>query len=128
MSFLKSAFFLVFISTMTACIHKTDLSSIKAVSFSGDIQPILAGNCSMSGCHSDDHGSGSGGHELFPLSTYSEVMDHGEIKSGNARSSKLYRVVTNREGGIMPPSPRPILTEDQMKQIYLWIEQGAKDN
>ena len=110
--------------TAFSCRHKTDLTGIKDVSFSTDIQPILAANCTMSGCH---NGSGSGGEHEFGLTTYNDVM--GIVSADDAHSSKLYEVISNHGlEDIMPPSPNPPLSNDQVKIIYLWIEQGAKNN
>ncbi|MBL0103661.1 MAG: hypothetical protein IPP51_07855 [Bacteroidetes bacterium] len=111
----------------TSCRHKTDLSSLKQVSFANDIQPIIASNCAMSGCHST--GSSGGEHELFPLTTYEEVIDEGHVKAGDAHGSKFYQVISNHTlEDVMPPSPYPPLSDDQIKLIYLWIEQGAQNN
>jgi Planctomycete cytochrome C len=106
----------------TSCVHETDVNSLKSVSFSSDIQPLLAGNCTQSECH------GTNSNE-FPLVTYEDVMSNGDIKAGNAHDSKLYEVVS--DPGVdepMPPPPRLALSSDQLKLIYLWIEQGAKNN
>lgn len=112
----------------SSCRHKTDLSSLKEVSFANDIQPIIAGNCAMDGCHSSSN-NGGGEHELFPLTTYEEVIDEGGVKAGDAHGSKFYQVISNHTlEDVMPPSPNPPLSDDQVKLIYLWIEQGAKNN
>ncbi len=107
---------------VSSCVHETDLSNLKSMSFSSDIQPILAGNCTQSGCH-----AATGGE--FPLVTYDDVMSNGDIEPGNAHKSKLYEVVSGKEGDEpMPPPPRPALSTEQLQFIYLWIEQGAKNN
>lgn len=105
-----------------ACTHKTDLSGIKEISFSSDIQPIIGGNCTQSGCH-------SGGDRIFSLQSYSDVIDKGGISAGNPHSSKLYQSVSNHGAtSLMPPEPLPLLSNDQLKLIYVWILQGAKNN
>lgn len=110
----------------TSCRHKTDLSSLKQVSFANDIQPIIASNCAMSGCHSS---SGGGEDEVFPLTTYDEVINEGGVNAGDAHGSKFYQVISNHTlENVMPPSPNPPLLDDQIKLIYLWIEQGAQNN
>jgi hypothetical protein len=109
---------------ISSCVHETDLSTLKTVSFASDIQPILAGNCTQSDCH-----GGSGHEELFPLVTYDDVISNGEIKAGDAHGSKLYRVISNHGfEQTMPPSPLALLSSDQIKLVYIWIEQGAKNN
>lgn len=114
--------FTVIILTSISCLHKADLSSLKEVSFASDIQPILAANCTQSNCHN------VGGRE-FSLVTYNDVMSGGEIKAGDAHGSNLYQTISNHGfAETMPPSPLPPLSTDQIKLIYLWIEQGAKNN
>ena len=81
---------------------------------------ILASNCNQPGCH------GGIETEEFSLTTYNEVMVH--VDAGNGRKSNLYRVITGREKDIMPPEPLSLLTEDQIRTIFVWIEQGAPNN
>jgi hypothetical protein len=112
----------LFMSSIS-CRHDVDLSSMKAISFASDIQPVLAGNCTLSGCHSNDNDS------KFSLLTYNDVISNGEVESGKPHKSDLYKAVTALEGEhAMPPSPRSRLSDDQLTTIYLWIEQGAKNN
>lgn len=119
--FLKTRIILfVFSSSLSSCKHDPDLSGIPEISFANDIQAIISGNCAMNGCHANDAQS------EFSLTTYADVMDNGDINPGNARDSKLYEVLLETGDDKMPPNGD--LTEIQIKKIYLWIEQGAKDN
>ena len=107
--------------TLTAaCRHESDLNNVPIVHFGTEIQAILSGNCTMSGCHD--------GHGEFSLVGYDNVISNGGVKAYNAHGSKLYNSVTGREWEIMPPSSYPALTNKQLQQIYVWIEQGALDN
>lgn len=127
---MKSSLFTLLIASFVfvGCHTDPDLSAVPEISFSNDIQLILGSNCTMSGCH-DDGQSHSGGDddedEARSLTTYDDVMDYGDIVAGNSRRSKLYRCITNRDQ-LMPPSG-PMATKD-IQKIYLWIEQGAKNN
>ena len=106
-----------------SCQHETHLSQLKAASYSSDIQAIFAGNCTKSGCHSDNH------DDAFSLTTYDDVISRGHIRAGNASGSNLFNVISNHSfGNKMPPPPLPMLSNDQIKIIYIWIEQGAKNN
>lgn len=108
---------------LSSCVHETDVNSLKSVSFSSDIQPILASNCTQSECH------GNSGDEEFSLVTYNDVMSNGDVKAGDAHESELYEVITSHgDDEPMPPPPLPPLSSDQIKTIYIWIEQGAKNN
>jgi len=112
--FLAALTIIIFLSS---CRHEPDLTNIPAVHFSVEVQTILSGNCTMSGCHD--------GESQFSLIGYENVMSY--VKANDARSSKLYRTVTGR-GEMMPPTSRPSLTNTQIEQIYVWIEQGALNN
>jgi hypothetical protein len=106
--------------SLNSCKHEVDLTGVPEISFSNDIQLILSGNCSMNGCHGSDAGS------EFPLVTYENVMNEGDVKSGNAHGSDLYKVLLRTGDERMPPNGP--LSDIQIKKIFLWIEQGAKDN
>jgi hypothetical protein len=92
------------------------------VSFSKQVLPIITGNCSMSGCH------GNINPEEGKLTNYNEVMSYGEVEYNNAKNSKLYKAITDLGEERMPLPPRPQLSEKQIATIYIWIQQGAKDN
>ena len=78
----------------------------------------------MSSCH-----GGGGNHEPGSLVTYDDVIHTGEIHANEAHSSKLYKLITKSSGeDKMPPDPASPLTDKQILTIYLWIEQGAKNN
>lgn len=118
-----SSIFICLLLLLNSCKHNTDLASIGEISFSSDIQPIIAGNCTQSGCHNAQ------GDAEFSLVTYNDVISNGDIKERDARGSKFYQVISNHGGEkAMPPPPLPSLSSDQIKLVYIWIEQGAKNN
>lgn len=122
--FFKIGLFLIaFFTTLTlnSCKHDIDLSTAPTISFKDDIQTIISGNCAMNGCHGNDNQS------EFPLTTYNNVMEEGDVKAGNARASKFYEVLITNSGEEKMPPNGP-LTNIQIKKVFLWIEQGAKDN
>lgn len=106
------------LSVLAGCQSDPDLASTPELSFRDDIQPILSGNCTMSGCHSHS------GESVFPLDSYDDVASR--VKPGNARGSELYKVVANRSDRLMPPSGP--LADADIQRLYIWIEQGAKNN
>lgn len=110
----------VVIATFSSCTRDPDLTNVAEVKFSGDVQRILSANCNFSGCHGS-HGEGA-------LTTYDAVMSYGGVKAGNAHGSKLYRVITNRSYQTMPPSGYSEVSAADIKLLYIWIEQGAKNN
>lgn len=120
--YVKLGILFVCISTfsLNSCKHEVDLTGVPEISFSKDIQLILSGNCTMSGCHANDATS------EFPLITYDNVMEEGDIKAGEPHDSDLYKVLLRTGDERMPPTGP--LSDIQIKKIFIWIEQGAKNN
>lgn len=106
--------------SLHGCVSEPDLENYPVVSFTNEVQPIIAGNCTQAGCHGDVD------TEEFKLVSYSDIM--GQVSAGNARKSELYRVITGRSFEFMPPSPSNPLSDDQIRTIFVWIEQGAPNN
>jgi hypothetical protein len=116
--FLLPAFLLAFISS---CTTDPDLSKAPDISYSRDVSRIMSSHCNFRGCH-------GGGEGEFSLETYNDVL--AQVKAGDARGSSLYQVITRR-GFVeerMPPSGYAEVRNEDVKLIYLWIEQGAKNN
>lgn len=89
--------------------------------FVNDIMPIIASNCTMSGCHDNiTHADG------VNLTTYTSIIRY--VIPGNAAGSKLYKVLNKSGDERMPPPPKPALTAAQKALIEKWINQGAKNN
>lgn len=82
-----------------------------AISFAGDIFPIIQGNCATVGCHV------AGGSAPGIFSNYAGVMD----KVNN--SSFENRVLIQRD---MPPNGA--LTDCQINLIQAWLNAGTPDN
>ena len=97
------------------------------VSFSHDIQPILNTKCLT--CHGDQ---GTVGLELTSYSTVIKGSDRGSvIIPYDADNSFLYQKVALDNPGTgdrMPEDGPPYLTDNYIKLIGDWIDQGAKDN
>ncbi len=110
----------------------------KPVSYAKDIRPILVANCLQ--CH-DGKGEGSTASGLN-LQTYASLMQGTRIGPvvvpGSSVSSTFYRVITHEVDPKirMPPHNKEslakgrgeMLTDGQIKNIQLWIDQGAKNN
>jgi hypothetical protein len=113
-------FILLALLALQACVHEPDLSSVRDISYSTEIAPIIAGNCSSSGCHANDAQS------EFSLVGYDDLISNGDVKPGNAKDSEIYQVLFETGDDKMPPNGD--LTDRQKKLIFIWIEQGAKNN
>jgi len=110
----------------------------RSVSYKKEIRPILRVNCLK--CH-DGEGEGSTASG-FSVQTYDSLMKGTKfgpvVVPGSAASSTLYLIVTNKVDPKiqMPPHNEESLAkgrgeslhELQVKDIELWIDQGAKNN
>lgn len=91
-----------------------------AVSYAQTIQPLLTNNCNFSGCHAN----GSRGGKV-ELSVYDSVRT--SVIPFNADASKLYfSLIKTDPLRIMPPAGK--LHADKIQFVWLWIEQGARNN
>jgi hypothetical protein len=108
---------------ISACRHTVDYSQFPEVKYSTDVNPIIIANCTQSRCH------GLVESERFDLLTYDNVIRHGGIVAGKPHKSNFYNVIsTLNPYNIMPVPPQPALTDEQIKTVFLWIAQGAKNN
>jgi hypothetical protein len=90
------------------------------VSYALTIQPLLANNCNFSGCHAN--GSRAGKVEL---SVYDNVKNN--VIPFNADGSKLYfSLIKTNPLRVMPPAGK--LHANKIQSVWLWIEQGARNN
>jgi len=101
-----------------SCRREPDLTDYPEVKFSTEVLPVISANCSQSGCHS------SGGGEVFPLTNYEQII--ANVSPYKAYKSSLYRAITGRNYQLMPPAGP--LNDDQIRSIFVWIEQGAPNN
>ncbi len=99
----------------------TSFCSPDTAYFVNDIMPIIASNCTMSGCHDNiTHADG------VILTNYTNIIRY--VIPGNAAGSKLYKVLNKSGDERMPPPPMQALTTSQKALIEKWINQGAKNN
>ncbi|MFM7080299.1 MAG: c-type cytochrome [Bacteroidota bacterium] len=108
---------IIIFSAFGGCTREPELESYPEVSFANEVRPIIAANCTQAGCH------GPEGRQ-FPLTNHEEIA--GAVTPYNARKSDLYKSITGRAERLMPPSGP--LSDDQIRTIFVWIEQGAKNN
>lgn len=89
------------------------------ICFERDILPIFQSNCALSGCH--DAGTQADGVQL---TSYSTIMNTGEIEPGKPNSSEAYSEIAK---GKMPPYGYKPLSQAQKDLLYKWIADGAKN-
>ena len=92
------------------------------ICFQRDVQPLIVSNCTQSGCHNAiDREKGR------DYTTYDGIMR--DVKAGNYQSSELYSVLVLPGGEeAMPPKPYSRLSDDQIRIIATWIEEGASND
>ena len=102
-----------------------DLSLIENPSFAQDVKPILDKKCAS--CHSRRLKGG------YSVVDYNQIMTSGDhapvIVPGDAANSTLVQMlqgIKTKAGGQMPPARQ--LSEDQIKLIERWVDQGAQNN
>ncbi len=92
--------------------------------FNQQILPILLNTCATTGCH-DPITKEDG----VVLNSFENVIRTGDIKAFDPGGSKLYKAITERDlKKRMPPPPMNELNTDQIKLIFDWINQGAKND
>lgn len=68
--------------------------------------------------------------ENYRLDTYAETVsraDRARIVPGNALASELYRRIIGHAIPRMPFNGPPFLTDDDIKRVGQWINDGARD-
>ena len=94
----------------------------EGVSFQDDIQPILAEECAIAGCHA---APGAAGLDLTKYDTFKKGGNTGPgFVAGDGKGST---VVKRIDGGGMPLG-RPPLDGDQIQLFIDWIDEGAENN
>lgn len=93
-----------------------DCTDSKPVSFSTDVKPIITANCAIQGdggCH-----NGGNGPDLN-WTVFEKFQSH---------SSDVQDRITRPAGAVGHMPKIGSITDDQIKLIYCWVAQGAKNN
>ncbi len=112
------------------CISHSTHAAGPVVSFSLDVQPILASHCG------ECHRPGGAGYEAsgLDLRNYAGLMQGTRfgavVKAGDPVSSTLIRLVEGRADPSlrMPHGQRRPLLKQQISILSEWVRLGAKDN
>ena len=98
---------------------------VAGVSFTDDIQPILAERCAFVGCHA---APGAAGLDLGGYDTFKKGGNGGPaFDAGNGKGS----LVVKRIDGTQPPQMpigQPPLDADEVQLFIDWINEGAENN
>jgi len=94
------------------------------ISFQKYIQPIFTARCSQSGCHDDIAKAGG-----YSVTQWSNITQPGIVDPYNPDTSRLiWRIAPGFGFPIMPPISYGYLTENQIRGIETWVEEGAQNN
>lgn len=97
----------------------------ESVSFSNDIAPLLVENCS--GCHVDVRNNARGG---LNMTSFRQLLRGGDagamINPGDGKDSLLVKKLMGTGGGNRMPQGRSPLSEDDIKMVITWINEGSK--
>ena len=100
-----------------------------AVSFKNDVKPLLDKYCTECHIPKGDGAIASG----FVTDSYQNVMKGTRfgpvVVAADPLSSSLYRLVAGKvDPSIRMPHGKEALSQEEIRKIERWIEQGAKDN
>jgi len=113
----KRTFLLALLFVLCGCRHDAVIPASPIFTFNNDVATITLNNCATAGCH-------DGSSRRRPLITYSDVMHY--VSPGKPYNSKLFTTIIKLSGNKMPP--KGPLSDPQIRTIYVWILQGAKEN
>src|SRR5689334_16391414 len=102
-------------------IFDTSEEITRTVTFSGDIQPIFAKSCSLSGCHV----SGGQVPDLTPTNAFSSLIIGNYVDTLVPVNSHLYLKMAGKLGNPMPVSES---NKEYNSLVLAWIKQGANNN
>ena len=120
----KFKLILFFSLFLIGCRHDS-VVPLDPVYFDTQILPVIQSNCAKSGCH-----DGKGDSHLV-LNSYDNIMSSNVISKGNPRKSSLYTTIVAKGSWfarLMPPSPNAPIAIGDIRNIYVWILQGANNN
>jgi mono/diheme cytochrome c family protein len=91
--------------------------------YASKVAPIFKKYCA--GCHNDDDREGK-----FSLESYASLQkgtEHGPaLLAGDAKASRIIRVLTGAAKPMMPPKDEPRPSPDEIAVIAAWIQSGAR--
>jgi|SRR4051812_32191975 len=90
-----------------------DCTDFRTVSFATDVQPIIGANCAIPSCHNGDNGA--------------DINWTDPVKFQNHSSEARRRVMLPKTSADHMPRVGTI-SDDQIKLIVCWAEQGAPIN
>jgi hypothetical protein len=128
---MNQGYLIVFLITLLTSLVVVGCATGPQVSYQRDVRPIFVDKCID--CHSPPYGEGYAKTGL-DLRSYESLMKgsvYGPvIVPGNSKKSPLNMLVEGRAGDLSRVLKRQHnpMTDDEIKVIRLWVEQGAQNN
>lgn len=105
------------------------------VTFSEDVEPMLANNCAFSGCHGTSNtqqdlvlAEGEAYNNLVDVPSR-EMPELDRVEPGEPDSSfLLLKLKPNPPAGGRMPQGGPYFSDEQIETVETWISEGAEDN
>lgn len=92
------------------------------VSYGQHVQPLFDLSCATSGCH-DGYTQAAG----LRLETYADLFQKpGMVRPNDSARSTLRLAM--RGVTVLHPRIEPLLTENQVRGVAIWIQEGASNN
>jgi len=119
------------LNTLLICLVLAGCATRPQVSYRRDLRPIFVDKCID--CHSPPYGEGytKAGLDLRSYESLLNGSVYGPvIVQGNSKKSPLNMLVEGRAGDLsrVLKSRHNPMTDDEIKLIRLWVEQGAQNN
>ncbi|MFZ4480448.1 MAG: hypothetical protein ACOYNZ_11220 [Rhodoferax sp.] len=116
-------------ASAVATVAMLSACSVKNVSYSKDVQPILTKNCSE--CHAP--GKPGFAASALDTTTYQSLIKGGKfgplVKPGDAFTSALNMLVEGRaHPSIRMPHGKEKLGSAEIETLKVWVNEGAKNN
>jgi hypothetical protein len=124
-------YIVTYLFALIACLYIVGCRNISQISYQRDVRPILEDKCTD--CHLPPDGKG---YKKVGLNMESyETLLYGSVYGpvilpGNSKKSPLNMLVEGRAGNLsaeLKKNHKPI-TDNEIKILQLWVEQGARNN
>ena len=119
------------ITTLLSCCCIWGCATTPQISYQRDVQPILVDKCVA--CHTPPYGKGYRKTGLI-LENYASLMEgslYGPvIVPGDSEKSPLNMLVEGRAGNLARELElrHDPMTENEIRILRIWVEQGARNN
>ncbi|MCG6157789.1 PSD1 and planctomycete cytochrome C domain-containing protein [Rubinisphaera margarita] len=124
---LRASFSLLPVVLMLVMVVEVQAAEERAVDFANDVRPVLARRCYA--CHGPTVQEADLALHDYESATSETESGVRPIIPGDAENSEIiYRVTETDPDLRMPPPEQEPLTEDEVRILRTWIEQGAEYN